>query len=208
MQILLFNIIKYDNILIRNNKGRCIQLRKIETILHPVRFRIIQRFLDGQQKTVKELAKELKDIPPATLYRQLDTLVKSDILVITKENQIRGTVEKVYALNLASVNLNNTDLKNITKEEHLQYFLFFTAQLTKSFETYLESDDIDFERDGVGYRQIVLNLSNEEFHRFRNDLRKVYEKYIGYTLSPNRTRRTISTVMIPEKERGKEYDKK
>jgi hypothetical protein len=44
-------------------------MNKIETVLHPVRFKIIQVFLDGQSKTAKRLAKELKDIPQASLYR-------------------------------------------------------------------------------------------------------------------------------------------
>lgn len=183
-------------------------MRKIETILHPVRFRIIQKFLDGQHKTVKELAQDLHDIPPATLYRQLDTLVKSNILLIAKENQIRGTVEKVYALNVSSVNLKNDELKGLTKDDHLQYFLFFTAQLTKHFEMYLNTDDIDFERDGVGYRQVALNLSNEEFHCFVTDLRKVYETYADNLPSPNRTKRIISTITIPEKKRGTANDLK
>ena len=54
-------------------------------ILHPVRFRIIQRFIDGKKRTAKQLAKELKDITQATLYRQLDILVKNDMLKIVKE---------------------------------------------------------------------------------------------------------------------------
>ena len=171
-------------------------------VLHPVRFRIIQMFLDGQSKTVKKLAKELKDIPQATLYRQLDTLVKAEVLIVTEQNQIRGTVEKVYSLNISAVNMTNDDVKELTKEEHLQYFLVFTAQLTKNFEAYLQKNDIDFQRDGVGYRQIALHLTDEEFLDFAKDMGEVYGKYIRNAPSPKRTKRIISNVIIPEKERG------
>jgi hypothetical protein len=174
----------------------------METILHPVRFKIIQRFLDGQSKTAKILAKELKEIPQATLYRQLDTLVKADVLIIIDEHQIRGTVEKVYSLNLSAVNIANKQLKKLTKEEHLQYFMLFTAQLSKDFEAYLQNKDIDYEKDGVGYRQVALNLTDEEFLEFAKDLGKVYEKYVKNTPSAERTRRIISTIIIPEKGRG------
>lgn len=202
----LFNIIVYDNIIIKDNKGSNCILSKIDIILHPVRFKIIQSFLDGQRKTAKMLAKELKEIPQATLYRQLDALVKADVLDITEENQIRGTVEKVYALNTSAVHMTNDDIKELTKEEHLQYFLFFTAQLTKLFEEYLKTEDIDFERDGVGYRQAIFNLSNEEFQAFIEDLKKVYEKYANNPPTPVRRKRTISTIIIPEKGGGGENE--
>lgn len=181
-------------------------MNKIDTILHPVRFRIIQKFLDGQSKTAKILAKELKDIPQATLYRQLDTLVNAEILIISEENQIRGTVEKVYSLNISAVSMASNDLKELTKEEHLQYFLLFTAQLSKDFEAYLQKNDIDYRRDGVGYRQAALHLSDEEFLEFVKDIGKVYEKYMKNIPSPNRTKRIISNIIIPENERGIENE--
>jgi len=181
-------------------------LIKIETVLHPVRFRIIQKFIDGQSKTAKMLGKELKDIPQATLYRQLDTLVKADVLVVTEENQIRGTVEKVYTLNISAASMSNKDIKGLSKEEHLQYFLVFTAQLMQNFEAYLQSGEVDFQRDGVGYRQTALHLTDEEFMGFIKDMAKVYEKYAKNSPSPDRNKRMISNIIIPERERGTEHE--
>lgn len=166
-------------------------------ILHPVRFRIIQRFIDGKKRTAKQLAKELKDITQATLYRQLDILVKNDMLKIVKENQIRGTVEKVYAINYSAVHLSNEDIKGLSKDDHLKYFIFFTAQLTKNFEQYLEKDEIDFKRDGVGYRQVALYMSQEQLENFVNDLRKLIEKYDSLPESPYQSKRLITTIILP-----------
>ena len=181
-------------------------MNKIDILLHPVRFRIIQSFLDGQSNTAKKLAQSLKDIPQATLYRQLDTLVKADVLLVVEENQIRGTVEKVYVLNLPSISMNNDDLSGVTKEEHLQYFLFFTAELTKSFQAYLERDQIDFEKDGVGYRQVALNLSDDELIEFTQEMRKVYERFAKNKPAENRRKRNFSTIMIPDEERSLDND--
>lgn len=175
-------------------------MHKLDIILHPVRFRLIQQFLDGNVRTAKQLAEELKDITQATLYRQLDTLVKNDILHVVEKNQIRGTVEKVYALNFSAVHVTEEEIKEITKEEHLQYFLFFTAQLTKHFEKYLENDDIDFARDGVGYRQVALHLSNDQLQDFIKDLRDLIKKYENLPPSSNQKKRLISTIILPEVE--------
>lgn len=175
-------------------------MHKLDIILHPVRFRIIQQLLDGKESTAKQLAMQLKDITQATLYRQLDTLVKSDILKIVEENQIRGTIERVYALNFSAVNLANEDIKELSKEDHLQYFLFFTAQLTKNFEKYLEKEDIDFERDVVGYRQVALHLSQDQLQDFIAELRALIQKYDSLPPHPKQTKRLISTIILPEME--------
>lgn len=177
-------------------------MNKLETIMHPIRFKIIQQFLDGQSKTTKKLANQLREIPQASLYRQLDALVKAHILIITEEKKIRGAVEKVYSLNMPAVNITNEDIKQFTPEEHLQYFLFFTAQLTSNFEAYLKNDDIDFLRDGVGYRQIALHLTDIEFQNYLKDLKMVFEKYQKNLPSPERTKRLISTITLPAKERS------
>lgn len=178
-------------------------MNKVETILHPVRLRIIQQLLDGQATTAKQLAGQLKDIAQATLYRQLDILVKAEVLAVTEERQIRGAVEKTYELNGAAAVLTNDEVMELTKEDHLKYFMFFAVHLTKSFEEYLDNGPVDLERDGVGYRQLALHLDDEEFDGLLTDLRGVFAKYIKYEPTEERTKRVISTVIIPEAERGK-----
>ncbi len=181
-------------------------MKKIEAILHPVRFRMIQYFLDGQKKTAKELAIKLPDISQATLYRQLDTLVKAGILSVVEEKPVRGTVEKVYAVNFSGVILRKEDIRDLSREEHLQYFLLFTAQLAKDFETYLQNDDVDFERDGVGYRQTAVYLTDSEFKQLAGELSAVMKKYVNNPPAPGRKKRMISTIVIPEYERGEEHE--
>lgn len=183
-----------------------IYLNKFETILHPVRFKILQQFLDGQKKTAKTLAKQLNDIPQATLYRQLDTLVKADLLTVAQENQVRGTVEKVYALNHANAILKGKDIKNLTKEDHLQLFLLFTASLATDFESYLANDDFDFVKDGAGYRQVILHLSDEEFREFIKEMSQVVAKYSNNEPNPKRMKRKVSTIVIPDKERKNNHE--
>ena len=71
---------------------------KMKLILHPVRMKIIQSLLNGKNLTVQQLSQRAKDVPQATLYRHLNKLLEADFIQVVQENQIRGTVEKVYAL--------------------------------------------------------------------------------------------------------------
>ena len=76
---------------------------KMKLILHPVRMKIIQSLLNGKNMTVQQLSQRAKDVPQATLYRHLNKLLEADLIQVVQENQIRGTVEKVYALKEPSV---------------------------------------------------------------------------------------------------------
>jgi DNA-binding transcriptional ArsR family regulator len=174
--------------------------RKADIILHPVRLRIIQKFLGDEERTAKELAQLLPDIAQATLYRQLDTLVKGNILIITDERPIRGTIEKLYSLNPIEASLTTEDLSEVTREEHIKYFMLFTTQLLGQFESYLQQDEVDLERDGVAYRQAAFYLSDEEFHEFAYEIGQVFQKRMKNKPDANRKKRMISTIIIPEVE--------
>jgi len=172
--------------------------RKIDILLHPVRLRIIQKFLGGDERTAKELAKLLPEIAQATLYRQLDTLVKANILIITAEKPIRGTIEKVYSLNPLEASITAKDVNNVSKEEHIQYFMLFTTHLLAQFESYLEKEEINLERDGVAYRQTAFYLSDDEFRNFVLEIAKVFQKASTHKPANDRKKRYISTIIIPE----------
>lgn len=48
----------------------------------------------------------------------------------------------------------------------------------KTFKDDLRNDSIDFERDGVGYSQFALHLSDDGFHHMGAGLRPVFANYI------------------------------
>ncbi|KAA9031605.1 helix-turn-helix domain-containing protein [Niallia endozanthoxylica] len=172
--------------------------RKIDILLHPVRLRIIQKFLGGDERTAKELAKLLPEIAQATLYRQLDTLVKANILIITDEKPIRGTIEKVYCLNPLEASITAKDVNTVSKEEHIQYFMLFTTHLLAQFESYLEKEEVNLERDGVAYRQTAFYFTDDEFHDFVHEIVKVFQHASTNQPAPDRKKRFISTIIIPE----------
>lgn len=178
------------------------QERKADIILHPVRLRILQKFLGGEERTAKELAKLLPDIAQATLYRQLDTLVKANLLLIIEERQIRGTLEKIYTLNMKEANLSPEDLSDTSKEEHMKYFMFFTTQLWAQFDSYLEKDQIDLEKDGVVYRQAAIYLSDDEFKEFAVEYGQMLQKVFMNKPNSKRKKRILSTIVIPDEDEG------
>ncbi len=140
--------------------------------MHPQRLAII-RSLGGQPMTTSDLAKQLPDIPQATLYRHLSTLLKAGMVQVTDERQARGAVERTYALVEGTTILSADDLRDASADDHFRYFAMFTAGLLGEFARYTQREHLDLAADGIGYRELVLNLSDDELLDMLGELRAV-----------------------------------
>ncbi|MBN6187337.1 helix-turn-helix domain-containing protein [Aneurinibacillus sp. BA2021] len=171
---------------------------KADLLLHPVRMRIIQTVAARESMTVQQMAEKLPDIPQATLYRHLNKLLAGGVLTVVEQRQIRGAVEKVYALERQGANLTLEDLRTATTDDHMRYFTTFLAVLMSEYGRYLDQDSFDLAGDGVMYRQAALHLSDEEFMEFLQELTAVYKKASEKKPGKGRRQRNIATIIIPE----------
>jgi DNA-binding transcriptional ArsR family regulator len=170
---------------------------KADLILHPLRMRIIMTIV-GKHMTAQQLATAMPDIAQATLYRHLNKLANSGILAVVEERPVRGTLEKVYALNEQAAFLGAADIADFTKDDHMRYFTAFVAILLGEFSQYLDSKEKpDLVADGVAYTKTALYLSDEEFM----DMAKRMSEALGPTFqnqpAPGRKRRLFTTIVIP-----------
>lgn len=171
---------------------------RAKLILHPVRLRLLTA-LARRQLTPRQLSELLPDVPQATLYSHLATLTKAGLLRVVAERQVRGAVEKVYAIADEHASVGPDDLASASPEDHLQYFTFFVATLLGEFASYLRQDaPIDLLADGVGYRQTPLYLSDEEFLAAAMEVNRVLLPYLGNQPAPNRRRRLYTTIVFPD----------
>jgi DNA-binding PadR family transcriptional regulator len=183
---------------------------KVDVILHPVRMRIIQNLIN-QQLTSQQLKEMLPDIPQASLYRNIKKLVEAEVIGIVDEIPIRGTVEKVYSVNDQHLSITPEEMNNLSREEHMGFFINFMANLMGEFERYLSKEKIDLIADGVSFRQTPLYLSDAEFAQFVSDLRAAYAKVTPNKPDKGRKKRTLATIIIPGEindtgEKGNESD--
>lgn len=171
---------------------------KLKLILHPVRMQIVQTLQGGQTLTPLQMAKHLSDIPQATLYRHINKLFEAGIICVVEERKVRGSIEKVYGLDEKEIKSQSQELIQMNREEQAYFFMTFLTSLQKDFQRYLEQETIDFERDGLGFSQIALNLSDEEFRDFAQSMQKLLVNAMKNPSAPGRRRRIISTILIPE----------
>jgi DNA-binding transcriptional ArsR family regulator len=170
---------------------------KAKLILHPVRMKIVQTLIGGRELNVQDIAQKLTDVPQATLYRHLNKLLEAEVIRVVRENQIRGTVEKIFALSEHEIG-GKEDLEKLSRDEHLNLFLTFMTHLLGKYENYLKQDQIDLFEDGVSFREATVYLSDDEFKDFALELSKLMKKVIENEPSCDRQARHIASIFIPE----------
>lgn len=168
----------------------------METILHPLRMRILQTLLNGDHLTAQEIMKILDDIAVPTLYRHLNVLVEHNIIEIVQENQIRGTVEKVYALPSKHL-LSKEEIKKAKPEDHMDYFTMFMTSLLSQFNQYITHEDANISLDKVSYRQVQLQLSEQEIVDMFKIISDAMTRNLDNKANDNRRLYSISTILIP-----------
>jgi DNA-binding transcriptional ArsR family regulator len=181
-------------------------MTSVDLLLHPVRLRIVQTFLGNRELTTAQLAEELSDIPKSGLYRHLALLSEADVLTVVGERQVRGTVERTYALRLENARVQAEDLASMTREDHAQAFATFVAGLLSSYDRYLSTGEPDLVRDGVSYSMSALWLSDEEHLEFLRDLAAVVAPRANFGPSAQRRRRLAANVFMPLPEPSNESE--
>jgi DNA-binding HxlR family transcriptional regulator len=166
-------------------------------LLHPVRLRIVQAFLGGRTLTTSALRRELDDVPTATLYRQVAALVDGGVLTVVDERQVRGATERTYRLHEPAASIDPAEAAAMSADEHRRAFLTFVAGMLADFDRYLDGGGGDLARDMAGYRQNALYLSDEELAAFAAELSELFRSRAELGPGPGRTRRLLTTVLLP-----------
>lgn len=167
-----------------------------DVILHPQRMRLIRLLAPGGL-TTRQLAVLAPDIAQASLYRHLNTLLEAGVVEVAAERSVRGIIERSYSLVEGAAVLSGADLAEATREDHSRYFSIFATGLIAQFGRYLERESIDLEADGVGYREMVLNLTDDEFAQLLALLSAVLLPLTKNEAGGGRTPRLLATVLLP-----------
>ncbi|HEX8928007.1 MAG TPA: helix-turn-helix domain-containing protein [Actinomycetota bacterium] len=164
-----------------------------DLLLHPVRLRIVQAFLVERPLTTSQLGAELSDVPSASLYRHVARLVDAGVLQMVSERRVRGALERTYMLRLAAARIGPDEIASMSADEHRQAFMAFVAGLLADVDRYLQRDDADPLRDGVGYRMAGMWLDDAELLR---DLVRVLQPRLANPPRKDRRRRILATVLL------------
>lgn len=167
-------------------------------LLHPVRLRIVQAMLGRTQMTTRELAERLGDVAPATLYRHVAALVEGGVIEVASETRVRGASERSLRLNLSRTSVDPDD-EGLDDDERVRAgFLAYLASLASAFDDYLAAPRSTLEADLVGFRQVAVLATDEEWREVAATIRDALLPLIDRSEAPDGARRRIlGTVSLP-----------
>ncbi|MGI5205115.1 helix-turn-helix domain-containing protein [Spirillospora sp. CA-108201] len=165
-----------------------------ELLLHPVRLRIVHALSGGRARTTAELSAHLAKIPRTTVYRHVALLADAGILEVAGEQRVRGGVERTYRLRAEQTPVDGAAM---TAQDHRRGFTAAMAALLAEFNAYLDTGTADPFTDGVGYRQGVVWLSQEELAEMIRELLAVLATRTGNQPGPGRNPHLMSLIHFP-----------
>jgi AcrR family transcriptional regulator len=166
-----------------------------DVLLHPVRLRIVQCMLADRALTTADLAAELPDVPPATLYRHVAALVEADVLSVVGQRRVRGAVERRYALNPANATAGRDDVAAMSREQLRTAFGVFIASLLAGFDSYLAGPDVDPAHDALGFRTAAVHLRDDDLAELTERLQAAIDPWRAPR--PDARRHLLSTILTP-----------
>ena len=162
-------------------------MRLSEILSNPVRLRIVQCLQVRGEATTKQICKELDDIPAPTVYRHVGRLVEEGILTVKEERKIRGSAERLLAINEAKWSAETDDIADASYQ--------FLMSLYDRFREYEGENPAE---DRLCLRTCMLRLSDEEFDGFLSEYAGLLEKYAGR--QDGGKVRSVSIISAPVKE--------
>ncbi len=171
-----------------------------DLLLHPVRLRIVQAFLGDRPLTVGQLAAELSDVSPASLYRHVALLATAGVLQVVAERRVRAVVERTYMLRVHAAQVQPDEAAAMTPDQHLAAFMVYAAAMLADVERYLTTGAPDPLRDGAGYRMAAMWLTDFELVDLVRDLAAVFQPRLANPPGKGRRRRIAYNVLVPAPE--------
>ena len=152
---------------------------------------MLEYFILHESATVAEMRRELSDIPQASLYRHMSTLVNDGWLVVESEEKKRGATERRYRLKPSTAEGNPAD--------YMQVFDVLMSLMT-TFKRYFAQPDADPVRDMLSVGTAALLLTDDEYTEFMTSLSALLVKNIGNAPAEGRKQRRLTVISSPSEE--------
>ena len=124
-------------------------------------------------------------------------MLSDGLLKVIEETQVRGTVEKTYAL---AFDLNS-DFETILAENsgtlYMQLFMQYFWGFTKQFQEYCQSPNINIKEDMSGFSLSHIYLSDEELDTLMNNISSIISTVKNNKPNDKRKMITIGIILSP-----------
>lgn len=171
--------------------------RIMDCFTNPTKCKLLLEIYSSGRATAKQLSEKYSDIPQATLYRYLKRMTDEGILKIAEENQIRGTIEKTYAMGIQLNDEIQGSMECNPGEGLMLMFMNYMMGFMKQFQEYCKRPDIDIQRDMPCFSLAPVYVTNEELEAAMMEFGKTMQGLLANQPAPGRKLRTIGLMVTP-----------
>jgi len=158
-------------------------------ILNPARLRILQYIRLHSSVRTSDIVGYLSDIPRATVYHHVKILVDNKIIEVVKENHVRGTIEKVYAL--------KEDGVPIEGETSVALSTAFHMGLMQEINEYFSGKDQDYKKDNVLFTSALLYMTDGEYDQLLRNIADLLKPFVDRAPESHLRLRKLSIISSP-----------
>ncbi|MCC0631675.1 MULTISPECIES: helix-turn-helix domain-containing protein [unclassified Clostridioides] len=161
----------------------------VKLILNPARLRILQYIrLHGSVRT-SDIVKYLNDIPRATVYHHVKILEENNMIEVVKENRVRGTIEKVYALKEDEVPMEGEAFVALSTAFHIG--------LMQEMNEYFSRKNQEHKKDNVLFTSALLYMTDNEYKDLLQNIANLLKPYVDQKPKSNLKLRKLSIISSP-----------
>jgi DNA-binding HxlR family transcriptional regulator len=171
--------------------------KTMDCLTNPIKCKLLLEIHAKGQATTKQLSEIYNDIPSATLYRYLKRMTDDGVLKVVEENQIRGTVEKTYALAIDLSEGMKDMLDDNAGEAYMHMFMNYVLGFIKQFQEYCKRPDINIVEDKSGFSLAPIYATDEELERAVMGYAKIIKPLLDNPPAPKRKLRTLGLIVTP-----------
>lgn len=165
----------------------------MKVLSNPVRIQVMQYLQTHGEATTKQISEAISDVPAPTLYRHINALLKEEVLLVKEERKVRGSLERLLAVNVKTMSAAANS--NISETAYQ-----FLMELYMRFQKYGCRDNADPQKDRLSLRTCILTLTDDSFDSFMQDIAAVINKY--QQAEENGKLRSVSFISAPIEEEG------
>lgn len=169
----------------------------MDCLTHPVKCKLIMEIHSAGRITAKQLAQKYGDIAQATLYRYLKQMTDDNILKVVEKNQIRGTIEKTYALTPDLGEGIQGKLDTNSGDAYMQMFIQYIFGFTKQFHEYCKKTDINIIEDKSGFSLVPIYATDDELVSALEQYARIFGPLQNNPPTSDRKLRTIGLIITP-----------
>jgi len=169
----------------------------MDCFTHPIKCKLLLELYSAGKATAKQLAEIYNDIPQATLYRYLKRMTNDGILKVVEENQVRGTLEKTYAVAIDLDSSGQELFGENAGDAYMQMFMQYVFGFMKQFQEYCKKPDINILKDQSSFTLAPIYANDEELASAMAEYAKIIQPLYKNQPMPDRKLRTLGLIISP-----------